>query len=352
MKSFLLLYNIEQQKETKKERREDEISPFTKVHEVCINKTNKSDMGPGMRKGCVLVFSVVFLAGACLLDAQEIDRFYLNLLEKGESSYLAGNHDDALRQLETSLFGLFPDKKLRAKALIYMSLCSYYIKETARSRDYLSQAFALMEGEGFADVDIVERVRGEISGLAAHFKLGEYTPQESETRIVSKRAPDTLENSSEEERPNSSIQDLEKRIAADPGNVGQYYHLYELYMDDGSTTRARRTLEKLVEANPDEIQGFYLLGLMRFRDRRYKEAERHFREALRPRPDLILANELTEELKTYHILSTYLSGDRQKALDMMAVSVHMYTETRIRSLPLSESDKTTLRDIIREYMKR
>jgi hypothetical protein len=66
----------------------------------------------------------------------------------------------------------------------------------------------------------------------------------------------------------------------------------------------------------------------------------------------MLSNELTEELKTYHILSVYLIGDKQRALDMMAVSVHLYTEAKIRSLPVSGPDKAVLREIIREYMKR
>ena len=37
---------------------------------------------------------------------------------------------------------------------------------------------------------------------------------------------------------------------------------------------------------------------------------------------------------------------------MMAVSVHYYTEANIRALPMSGTEKATLREIIREYLKR
>jgi len=302
---------------------------------------------------------ISLFSGVCLLlcvpnvlpSPQEIDPFYLGLLQKGESSYLSGKYDNAIRQLKTSLFGLHPDKTLQAKALIYLSLSSYYMKETSQSREYLEQALDLLGGESFSGVDINERIRGELSGLAAHFKLGEYTPEEPQTKIVTKPVPGPSENSPEPGDPNHSIKDLEDIIADNPGNIGSYYDLYELYMQKERRSKARKTLEKLVKAHPDEIQGYYLLGLMRFRDKKYKDAENHFREALRPWPNITLSNELVEELKTYHILSVYYLGDKKRALDMMSVSVHLYTEAKIRQLPISGPDKATLREIIREYMK-
>lgn len=123
-------------------------------------------------------------------------------------------------------------------------------------------------------------------------------------------------------------------------------------MGERNTKKARKTLQKLLKTHPDEINGYYLLGLMRFRDGKFKDAEKQFREALKPRPYLTLSNELEEELKTYHILSAYNMGDKKRALDMMSVAVHMYTEAKIRALPITGIDKVTLREIIREYMKR
>jgi len=314
-----------------------------------------------MRKGFVYLSSICLLVGVCLMflggipiQAQEVDPFYLNLLQKAEDSYLAGKFDKAISQLNTCLFGLHADKELGTKALIYLSLSSYYIKETSQSRDYLVQALNLIGGENFASIDIDERIRGEISGLAAHFKLAEYTPEEAGTVIVGKPEPNTYSTGDPgaESGSNNSIEELENLIERDPENIGRYYHLYELYMNEENKSRARRTLEKLIEAQPDEIYALFLLGRMRYRDKKYKDAASHFREALKPRPNIAISNELLEELKTYHILSVYSMGDRQRALDMMSVAVHLYTEAKIRALPISGTEKATLREIIREYMKR
>jgi tetratricopeptide (TPR) repeat protein len=318
-------------------------------------------MGLGMRKGtvvflslCLLVCTWLIFSGAIPLRAQDVDPFYIRLLQKGESSLLAGNYKVAVSQLTTSLFGLYTDKILEAKAQIYLSLCHYYMKDVDQSRDYLSQAIDLVGEKGIAALGLTEKVASEINGLAAHFQLGEFTPPPPESIIVSKPEPDTntAENPSGADNPESSIEELEALIEQDPANVGRFYHLYELYIEDEIRTKARQTLEKLIEAHPDEIYGLYLLGRMRFRDKKFKEAEARFRDALKPRPNVTLGDELLEELKTYHILSVYNMGDKQRALDMMSVSVHLYTEAKIRALPLSSTEKATLREIIREYMKR
>jgi tetratricopeptide (TPR) repeat protein len=339
----------------------EEISPFTNLGYLCINKTNKIDMGPGMRKGAVQVsIFALFLCSTLLpfasttVQEQYVDPFYYNLLQKGESSYLSGNYAQAVRQLKTSLFGLHPDKNLRAKAFIYLSLCHYYLKDIDESETHLIQAINLIGHDGIASLGLTERVMGEISGLAAHFEVGEFTPPEPKPVIVSKPQAETSlpDDPSGESDPDNSIEDLERLIEQDPSDIGRFYHLYELYIGEEDRNNARRTLEKLIKAHPDEIYGLFLLGRMRYRDKKYKDAEEYFRRALQPRPSVTITDDLATELKTYHILSMYHSGDKQKALDMMSVSVHLYTEARIRALPLSSSEKAALREIIREYMKR
>lgn len=145
-------------------------------------------------KICLLVGVSLAIAWSAPIQAQEIDHFYLDLLEKGESSFQSGKFDKAISQLKTSLFGLHADKTLKAKALIYLSLSSYYIKESSQSRDYLQQALNLMGDEGFSGIDLDERFRGEISGLVVHFRLGESSPEKTETKIVGKPEPNTSES--------------------------------------------------------------------------------------------------------------------------------------------------------------
>ncbi|UCE40549.1 MAG: tetratricopeptide repeat protein [Candidatus Aminicenantes bacterium] len=314
-----------------------------------------------MRKGitslskiCLFMFICFVFSGSNPIHSQEIDSFYLNLLQRGENSFLAGNYGDAIHQLKTSLFGLYPDKKLRAKALMYLSLCHYYIKETAQSKEYMSQAVGLLEEDGLGGLSLTERIRGEVSGLVAHFDLNGLMPEEPVPPIAEKTEPDThsQDNPNEESESVNSTEELEKLIERNPGNSGRYYRLYDLYMDMGNRSKARKTLQKLVKAHPNEVYGMFLLGWMSFREKKYKDAESHFRQALKPRPNITINYELLEELKTYHIISVYQMGDRKRALDMMSVAVHMYTETKIRALSLSETEKDLLRKIIREYMKR
>lgn len=289
-----------------------------------------------MRKGFAFLSNICLLVGLCLMffggnpiQAQKIDPFYVGLLQKGEHSYLSGNYSKAISQLKTSLFGLYSDKTLQAKALIYLSLANYYMKETTQSRDSLTQALDLMGADGFATIELDDRARQEITGLLARFKLGEFTP-----------------NTNSSDNPSASEDN-------DPdGAIANYYDLHKLYIQKGNRREARKTLEKLVEAHPDEVYGYYLLGLMRYQDRKFKDAEQHFREALRPRPNLMLSTDLDEEIRAYHVLSVYQRGDKKRALDIMAVSVHIFTEAKIRQLPLSGTDKAVLREVLREYMKR
>jgi tetratricopeptide (TPR) repeat protein len=294
------------------------------------------------------------LLGGDFLETQEVDKFYIDLLQKGEESFLEGKFDQAISQLKTSLFGLHADNNLKAKALIYLSLSNYYIRESGQSRDYLEQALNLVGTEGIPNIGINERTRGELSGIIAHFKLGQYSPGEQETIVVGKPLPYSRvsDDSGNEGGANTSPGLLEVLIERDPDNISQYYHLYELYLEERNARKARKTLEKLVKTHPDEIYAYYLLGRMHYYNEKYKEADKQFAEALKPRPYMSLSSELEEELKTFQILSVYNMGDKSRALDMMSVAVHMYTEAKIRALPITGADKVTLREIIREYMKR
>jgi tetratricopeptide (TPR) repeat protein len=253
-----------------------------------------------------------------------------------------------------AMFGLHPDKTLHAKALIYLSLSHYYLKEIQESEQYLSQALDLMAGQGFAAIDLDERARGEVTGLLARFELAQFAPPPPETKVVSKPDPNSSDPpvNPEEDDLDGNISALEDRLDTNPSNIQNYYDLHELYLQKGERREARRTLQRLVEAHPDEVYGYYLLGRMRYRDGRFKDAEEYFREALKPRPDIELDNDLMEELRAYQIIAVYQRGDKNRALDIMSVSVHIFTEAKIRQLPLSGSDKAVLREVIREYMKR
>ena len=317
-----------------------------------------------MRKGLVSIVCMCLITAAGLFfcapeiipSSQEIDRFYINLLHKGESSYLSGYYAVAIKQLETAIFGLHADSILHTRALVHLSLAHYFENNTIASENYLRQALDIVGTDGFAAIELTEKAQQEISALLARFKLGAFTPQSGQNRVA--RKPDPNPDSSttaavpEENSPDDGISALESLIESNPSNVDNFYDLHKLYLQNGKRKDARKTLEQLIERHPDEINGYYLLGKMSYVDRKYKEAEQQFQEALRPRPNVMLSDEWIEEIRAYQIIAVYQRGDRDRALDIMAVSVHMYTEAKIRLLPLSGIDKNILREVIREYMKR
>jgi tetratricopeptide (TPR) repeat protein len=184
-------------------------------------------------------------------------------------------------------------------------------------------------------IDIPDQSLQQFTGLLARFQLSGY---ESETRVVVKRE----ENTSTNPTPEETAADLEERIQANPSHIVLFYDLYELYKSDHNPKKARKTLEKLVEEHPDEVYAFYLLGLMRFKQGKFKDAESHFSEALRPRSNLIISEDLMEEIRAYQILSAYLRGDEDRAREMMAESIHIFTEAKINDLPLDANNKRLL----------
>ncbi len=132
-----------------------------------------------MKRSKLLLFSVLGLACSALLSsvspsylsAQQIDPFYLNLLEKAQRSFLEQRYEDAARDFEVAAFGLLDDKVLRAKAYVYLSLCKYYLKDITASEKRLREAADLMGQEGFAKLEIYESAWPDLEKLIAFFNI-------------------------------------------------------------------------------------------------------------------------------------------------------------------------------------
>lgn len=69
--------------------------------------------------------------------------------KKGEKSFLAGNYKVAVKELQIAAFGLLGEKKLRAKAYVYLSLSYYYLKDIDESEKYLKEAAELISEQEF-----------------------------------------------------------------------------------------------------------------------------------------------------------------------------------------------------------
>jgi TonB family protein len=112
------------------------------------------------------------LSSAFIVDPlQQIDPFYTTLLEKAQKSFLAKNYESASGDFEVAAFGLAGNKTLRARALVYLSLCRYYLKDLTASEKYLRDAADLMGNAGFAELQIHESARPELEKLLAFYSI-------------------------------------------------------------------------------------------------------------------------------------------------------------------------------------
>lgn len=103
------------------------------------------------KKGLFLAFSFVFLffLKTPILFCQQTDPFYLDLFQKAQKSFISKNYKNAARDFEIAAFGLIGEKRLRAKACVYLSLSHFYLDEMEACEKYLKEAAALIDGEEF-----------------------------------------------------------------------------------------------------------------------------------------------------------------------------------------------------------
>jgi len=149
----------------------------------------------GKRKFINLIssFSLIAIASSAFLlssslFSQEIDPFYQKLLIRGEKSFLAQNYKEAAKELEIAAFGLHMDKKLKAKALLYLSMCYYYLKDTENCENYLRQVSEQVGREEIENLEkeIDESVRFDFQKLLNHFKFAQEDEKEASPKIPGK----------------------------------------------------------------------------------------------------------------------------------------------------------------------
>lgn len=122
---------------------------------------------------CIISLTWFAISYSASLFSQDVDPFYLKRLREGEKSFLAQNYKEASKELEIAAFGLQREKKLKAKALIYLSMCHYYLKDMERSEKYMRQAVDLIGKDKITSVEkeIHESTREDFRKLLNQFKL-------------------------------------------------------------------------------------------------------------------------------------------------------------------------------------
>ena len=299
-----------------------------------------------------VIFALLFTTGVTLFG-QEADPFYLNLLEKAEKSLLEGNFSKAIEELEIAAFGLTTERRLEAKAYVYMSLSYFYLKDLERSKNYLKEAQKLVEAKDFQNLNLHESVRTDLESLVNSFKAEIAKEQEVEKMREKYEAEDIPPGETKEEeapgrldRDLRIIRKLEKDIEQDPRKTSLYYDLYLLYKHNNNVFYAKRTLENLIKNNPSERQGYYLLGKLEFEEKNYGEAEKIFEKILNLFKRAQLDENILSETRAYIILASYLRGKEKKAQQLASSWIGNFTEEKISSFSINIEDKEKLQRIV------
>lgn len=306
---------------------------------------------------------VVF--GGIMLYGQEAHPFYLDLLRKGEKSFLARNYEDAVRELEIAIFGPLGNTKLRAKAYIYLSISHYYLENIEKSEKYLKDAENLIENKEFTNLEIAKPVLSEFQELVNYFKRRRIQKERTEGLTLRNRKPEDKKSQNIAERLSINTQEkyqknddrnpvkiLEMKIKSDPQNTALYFELFELYRKYNNLRAGKGILKKLIKKNPAEVKGYYLLGIMYYEERKYKDAENNFVKIFELTKNILIDKNLLGEAGAYLILSTYLQGDRKGASMLFAGLMTYLPEEKISSPSLNEKDKAILQEIIETYKRR
>lgn len=136
---------------------------------------------------------------------QETDAFYLQTLEKAQKAFLAKDYPEALRNFEIAVFGFTGDSKLRARALIYLGLTQFYLKNIKASEESLREAAGLLSTKELDGLEIAEESRPDLDKLLTYFDIRpaqvETSPKENEKPAKTKPPPQPVPEQSPSKNP-------------------------------------------------------------------------------------------------------------------------------------------------------
>lgn len=325
-----------------------------------------------MRRGRFLITGIIISGFLNLyLYSQQIDPFYLRLLQQGEESFRSRNYMDAATELEIAAFGLYPEKRLLGKACVYLSLCHYYLNNMDESEKYLRKAAKLggKEGLGGLELEVDEPVLAELLKLSDYFQLDlglteEMAQVEKQTETEKQIEPVEAKEKRKEaaatakappppeierESTEDLIKELEKKIEKEPTDTSLYYRLYELHRKNDDFKAARKTLQRLVKKNPEEIEAYYLWGKLSLERRNYKDAGKAFERIVDLSSKVQVEESTMTEAKASLVLCSYLRGDRKKAQKLAFSWMNELSPEKISSLSLDAEYRQKLQKIVETY---
>ncbi|NIO47841.1 MAG: hypothetical protein GTN73_00150 [Candidatus Aminicenantes bacterium] len=298
-----------------------------------------------------IIMTGILLFGGTILYGQEADSFYVNLLQKGEKSFLAKNYKDAVKELEIAVFGRLAETRLKARAYIYLSLSYYYLINFEKSEKHIKDVESLIDKEEFKNLGMSESVLSEFQRLMNFFMRGEIQGKKNEGLPHENGNPQDKEKE-EKKVIEDLIKELEMKIRADPDNSLLYYELFRLYRKSENLKGDKRIIKNLIKKNPAEVIAYFLLGITYYNEQNYRKAAKNFLKIFDLTKDMRMDLDLLGEAGAYMMLSTHLRGDTKGALTIAAGLMNYMPEEKISSPSLSQKDKAILQDIIEIYKRK
>jgi TonB family protein len=160
------------------------------------------------------------LLSLCVLlcAPQDIDPFYLRILEKAQKSFLSRDYAQAVRDLEVAAFGLAADSQLRAKALIYLGLSRFYLNDVKSAEKNLREAAGLLPDSDWSGLEIAAAALPDLERLWSYFNLSPENPVISTPPVEPPKKADDSPSSVSEERtalPGAPQPDLTNSLNVD-----------------------------------------------------------------------------------------------------------------------------------------
>jgi len=166
--------------------------------------------------------------------------FYESLLQRGENSYLGGEFEKAIRELEIAAFGLFHKNRDAAKAYILMGLSYFHLEDLAHAEESLNRAAKMITEEELETLGLSldesdkQNLRSLVKDFGVFFAAGNESEEEkvlSWTEIqvpekpveestpppVVKTEPEKKDTPAKVEKPEENqIEGLEELFILDP----------------------------------------------------------------------------------------------------------------------------------------
>ncbi len=306
-----------------------------------------------MREKNLVLYVIIFIGMALLLEAQEIDSFYTRLLNEGEASFRAGNFRKAVKELTIAVFGIEGHDEIMGKAHVFLGLSYYYIDQQEESKNHLMTSVELIGMEGISKIELDSEKKGDLFRILDYFGIRQEESAEDSKAMTQpeKDAASSDEKTNDEEALRNKIKELNTYIKDNPKEKEAYYELYEIYLKEKQERKAKKTLEDLTKNAPLETQALYLLGVMHFKERNFKRAEYYFSRIFTISRSSDVSSEIIEPSHAFNILSFYYTGKKEKAYELAESQQSVLTEEKINRLRLGERNRRVLLEIMKNLTK-